>query len=170
MEKLQEYFDSIKDIEYGWHDKDGVLHDKIDPMLMLETYEMQPLENILKTKHAICWEMCELNRKFLTKNNYEFKTLFVFEKDNKAMPCHTTTVVYLNDKVYLLETSWINHKQLTMFNNIEEIFEYFKENFSDFSKNYNKDNLEFYDYNKPRENINCYDFYMNALNSIKLND
>ena len=37
-------------------------------------------------------------------------------------------------------------------------------------KNYNKDNLEFYDYNKPRENINCYDFYMNALNSIKLND
>ena len=27
MEKLQEYFDSIKDIEYGWHDKDGVLHD-----------------------------------------------------------------------------------------------------------------------------------------------
>ena len=34
------------------------------------------LKNIEKTNHAICWEMCELQRKYFKKRKIKHKTIF----------------------------------------------------------------------------------------------
>ena len=169
MERLEKFYNEIKNIKYGWYDKDNILHTKIESHLMLEKYKMQNIDDIKKNGYSICWDLCELERDFLTKNNYEHKIIFIIEKDNVKMPCHTTCIVKIDENYYLLEASHINHKCLKRFSEEKEIYEYLKDNFEDFNKDYIKENIEIYEYPKPKNNINCKEFYENALNSKKIN-
>ncbi len=169
MTSIDEFFNKIKDKPYGWHDKEGQLHTNIVPGEFYNEFELRTLEDT-NFDNAVCWEICELERKELTKNNIPLKTIFVYEKDNKRFPCHTFVVFKENDNYYWLEGSWIGHRGIHEYNNLKEIFDYFRNNFSDFSKDYIKENLVFLEYKQPVNIKTCQEFYDNALEGKLLDD
>ena len=136
MINIKKFYNDIKNIKYGWHTKNGQLHEKLTEGNFSKEYKMQSIKDIEKTEHAICWEMCELQRMYFKKRRIKHKTIFAV---------------------------------LRKYNSLNEILDFFKNNFEDFTKGeYNKDDMEFYSYFKPPFRFNCNLFYFWCLHSKKL--
>ena len=169
MINIKKFYNDIKDIKYGWHTKNGQLHEKLTEGNFSKDYKMQSIKNIEKTNHAICWEMCELQRKYFKKRKIKHKTIFAVLKKHRKLPCHTLSVFNYNNKWYWFEASWQNQKGIHEYNSLSEILDFFRNNFEDFTKGeYDKSNMEFYSYLKPPIRFNCNLFYFWCLHSRKL--
>ena len=169
MRNIKKFYESIKDIKYGWHEKNGILHEKLTEGNFAKDYKMQKTNNIEKSNHAICWEMCELQRKYFRKRQIKHKTIFTVLKKHKRLPCHTFSVIEYNNKYYWFEASWENQKGIHEFNSLKEILEFYRNNFEDFTKGeYDRDNIEFYSYIKPPFRMNCNLFYYWCMSGRKI--
>lgn len=167
MKLIQDFYTEVKNIQYGWFDKENKLHENLKDFN--GNYIMQDIDNIMETNHAICWEMCELQRNFFNKNNIENKTIFAYLKNSKNNACHTFSVINCNDKWYWFEASWANKRGIHEFDSLEDILEYFRNNFTDFSRTeYNPDDLEFYEYNKVNSGVDAVGFFKHCLSSKKI--
>ena len=43
MKEIEEFYNKLLKIKYGWHDKEGRLHPKIEPQIFAREYKMQPI-------------------------------------------------------------------------------------------------------------------------------
>ena len=134
MRSIKNFYEEIKDIKYGWHDKKGNLHEKLTDGNFAKQYKMQKTKDIKNSGYAICWELCELQRKYFKKRQIKHKTIFVILKKDRRLPCHTFSIINYNNKWYWFETSWENQKGIHEFNSIPEILDFYRENFRDFTK------------------------------------
>lgn len=165
VKAVKDFYNHIKDINYGWHDKEGKIHERLTGFH--ENFILQDADTIVKDNYAVCWEMCELERDFLNINNIENKTIFVILKNTHI--CHTFIVYKENDKYYWLEASWANKKGIHKFNSLEEILDYYRDNFQDFAKReYDRNDLEFYEYKNIYPGMNCESFYETCFKGTKL--
>ncbi len=162
MKEIENFFNLIKKVKYGWHDKTGNVHKSLRNGNFKRNYKMQKISDILLSNYAICWEMCELERKFFRKNKINHKTIFALLKNSRG-ECHTFTVFELNNKWYWFEASWENQKGIHRYNSIEEILDFYRNNFDDFAKKgYKKEGLVFYEYKKPLFRYSCNMFYIHC--------
>ena len=46
MKEIEEFYNRLLKIKYGWHDKEGRLHPKIEPQIFAREYKMQPYNKI----------------------------------------------------------------------------------------------------------------------------
>ena len=167
MKEIFDYFNEIKNINYGWHDKDGKIHEKL--INYREEFIQQDIDTVLKDNYAVCWEMCELQRKFFNEHNIENKTIFAYLDKSRNGACHTFSVFYKNNKVYWFEASWKNKKGIHEFNSLEEILDYYRDNFLDFARcEYNKDDLLFYEYDGIKPGMNTDEFIMHCMKCKRL--
>ena len=97
MQKIKELYSELKDINYGWIDKNKQIHTNLAKGNFKKNYRMQSLKEIKKTNHAICWEMCELERLYFKKNKIKHKVIFAILKTQKRKPCHTFLVFENNN-------------------------------------------------------------------------
>lgn len=164
MKDILEFYNSIKNIKYGWHDKHGKVHENLKDYR--ELYVLSDENTVLRDNHAVCWEMCEIQRHFFNKHNIENKTIFAYLQNSRNNACHTFSVFTLNNKWYWFEASWINKKGIHEFNSLEDILEYYRNNFEDFAKTeYNKEDLLFFEYDNIKTGMNTDEFYNHCLNS-----
>lgn len=167
MKEILDYFNEIKNINYGWHDKEGKIHESLSNYR--DNFIQQDLETILKDNYAVCWEMCELQRDFFNKNNIEHITVFAYLNNSKNNACHTFSVFFKNNKAYWFEASWKNKKGIHEFNSLDEILDYYRDNFIDFSKcEYDKNNMLFFKYDGIKAGMNAKEFINHCLNSKKI--
>lgn len=164
-EKIIDFYNTLLDVEYGWYDNKGNLYENIKDGNFLKDYQMQNIDNLLKSKHAICWELCELERQFFLREEIPFMTVFAILKGSDKFPCHTFLIYKLNQKYYWFEASWVNKKGIKEYNSCEEIFKEIAYNFEDFTKtkDYDVSQMAFYKYEKPQENITCVPFYNHCM-------
>ena len=93
-------------IKYGWHDKEGRLHPKIEQQIFAKEYKMQAYNKIEESGYAICWELCELERHFFNKHKIENHTIMAVIKNKKGgSPCHAFTTITIDDQMYWFEAS-----------------------------------------------------------------
>ncbi len=169
MQEIKKFYNEIKDINYGWYDKFGKLHKKLKGENFIKLYRMQKVNKIKENNHAICWEMCELERKYFKKRKITYKTIFAILQDDKRYPCHTFLTFTLNNKWYWFEASWDKKKGIYEYNSLEELCHYIRNNFEDFAgKDYNSEKVEFYEYKKPPLRLNCNLFYYYCLKGKKI--
>lgn len=169
MNDIYTFYEEIKDIKYGWHDKNGIVHKCLSDGDFKRNYRMQEISDIKNIEYAICWEMCELERTYFKKNKIPHKVIFAILKKDKRYPCHTFLVFENNNKWYWFEASWQNKKGIHEYNNLKELLNDIKNNFYDFTKkNYNPDNILFYEYKKPKKKISCNFFYFHCLHAKKI--
>ena len=70
MESVYEYNKKLSSINYGWYDKQGNLYKGLSKSFNFKkNYYMQKVSDIIKNNHAICWELCELERTFFHKKH-----------------------------------------------------------------------------------------------------
>ena len=152
MKEILDFFNDIKTINYGWHDKDGNIHESLKDFK--DNFQLQDINKILEDRYAVCWEMCEVQKDFFNKKEIENKTIFAFLDKSKNYANHTFSVFFMNGKCFWFEASWKSKKGIHEFNSLEEVLEYFRNNFIDFSKvEYDKNNMRFFEY----ENNNAVD-------------
>lgn len=167
--EIDNFFKRIKHIKYGWYDKENNLHTRLNMKEFRKNYIMQSTSDILKNGYAICWEMCELERQFFDSINVVNKTIFAYLK-NSNNECHTFLVFKLVNYWYWFEASWKQKKGIYKFTSLEEIFDFYRNNFSSFTKHgYKKEDLCFYSYDKVKNRLNCDQFYKHCLSSKILN-
>ncbi|MBQ2639850.1 MAG: hypothetical protein IJF92_03710 [Bacilli bacterium] len=171
MKDIKRFYKDIKNIKYGWHDKDGKVHTKISGNNFIKEFRMQKVKNIKKSNYAICWEMCELERNYFKKRKIKHKVIFVLSREDNKYYCHTFLVFKPHKHYYYFEGSWDKYKGIHKYNSLEEILEFFKNNFSDFigKKKYDKNKIYFYEYKKPRFIKKCNPFYFFCMHSKKIN-
>ena len=170
MKDIKKFYNEIKDIKYGWHDKDGKLYKKLTTGNFIKDFRMQKLKDIKKSNYAICWELCELEREYFKKRKIEHKVIFVLSREDDKYYCHTFLVFKPHKHYYYFEASWDKHKGIHKYNSLEEILDFFKNNFSDFigKKKYDKNKIYFYEYKKPRFIRRCNPFYYYCMHSKKI--
>lgn len=168
LKLIENFYNEIKDIKYGWYDKKGNLHEHIKDEDFGKKYKMQKTKDIMEHGHAICWEMCELERNFFKKNKIKHQTIFVYEQDNPNYPCHTFLIFQSNRKWYWLEASWQEKKGIHEYKNKYEIINYIRNNFKDFSKKYKKEKIKFYKYKKPLRRYGCNGYYFHCMLGKKI--
>lgn len=166
MDDVIELNKCLSRIKYGWHDKDNNTYEKLDKSEFQKKYKMPSLNQIKKNDHAICWELCELERDYFKKTKYPFQTIFVVLNMGKNKAGHSFLVFKNeNNKYVWFESSWSDMKGLREYESPVQLFNDIKDNFYKFikTKDYDKNKIEFYAYKKPLKRLNCKEFYFNAL-------
>ena len=165
MKKITKFNDELCKIKYGWYDKFGKLHESLKDGNFSKDYRMQSVDEVIRHKSSICWDLCEVERDYFKKNNYSFITVFAVLRKYRNKPCHTFTIFKDKGKFYWFEASWERKKGIREYNSLDELFIDVRDNFYDFTrgKPYVKDDVEFYKYSKPREKIGCNGFYIHCM-------
>ena len=167
MKSIQDFFHEIRNIGYGWHDKDGNVHESLKGSK--EGMILQDTQTILEDNHAVCWEMCELQRDFFKQSNIEYKNIFVYLNDPNHFACHTFSIFKHQDRWFWFEASWLTKKGIHEFDSIKEIFDYFRNNFEDFARGkYDKDKIEFLEYDNVKPGMNTEEFINQVLKGKKI--
>ncbi|MDO5569459.1 MAG: hypothetical protein Q4G04_05060 [bacterium] len=165
MDAIIKFFDQLSSIKYGWYDQNNNLHEDLKGNIFYEQYQMQLPSQIIANNHAICFDICELEREFFIKQKIPFVTILALLENDNKYPCHTFLIFKLNNKYYWFEASWQDKKAIHQYNDVKSILLCIKENFHYFTKDkkYNQKNIAFYCYSKPKININCQDFFNHCL-------
>jgi hypothetical protein len=123
--ELSEY---LRDnLEYGFVGKnDRKLHTPGDSdwsEAFSKDYYLQTPDELLNSKHGVCWDSVELERAWFAKHNYEFKTFYLgFKKDaDNDLPTHTFLAYKDNDKWYWFEQSFAGHRGIHEYNDLSDL-------------------------------------------------
>ena len=170
LDKAYEIFDKTKDIKYGWFDNKGNPHEHISEGLS-KNFRFQSPEELEKSRVGICWELVELNRKYLNDADIKCNTYF-FVIPYGNFYCHSVLVFKDKDKYYWFESSFKELIGIREYNSLERLF-------SDVLKNFNKitnleepklEDIKIYDYTTPNFGIGCVLFYFHCFRGKNVTD
>ena len=169
MKYTEEIMTLMNKIEYGWVDKEGNPHTKLENMA--ENYLLQMPEELIKSKKGVCWDQVELERYYFKEKGIDIKSYFIVYYDNKRFPCHTFMSFKDNNKYYWFEDAWEKHRGIKEFNSEKELLEEVKKHFIELELNneYDKDYLVIYNYPKIDKKLNTLEFYRYCEKGIKMN-
>ncbi len=175
MNRILEIMDELRNIEYGFKDKNGanlINSESWDKDFYNFYYLLSP-EELLHSKCGVCWDQVELERKLFNDANINCDTYFIYIDDNENLPSHTFLIFQLNDKYYWFEHSWYDMKGIHEYNNIKALLNDVKNKFIDSRKNEINSNLNYetfiYKYNKPKYHISCDEFYSYIKTQERIN-
>ena len=175
MNRILEIMDELRNIEYGFKDKNGanlINSESWDENFYNFYYLLSP-EELLHSKCGVCWDQVELERKLFNDANINCDTYFIYIDDNENLPSHTFLIFQLNNKYYWFEHSWYDMKGIHEYNNIKALLNDVKNKFIDSIKNEINSNLNYetfiYKYNKPKYHISCDEFYSYIKTQERIN-
>lgn len=160
-----EIMDLMKDIEYGWVDKNNNKHSVVDETYS-DNYILQSPNEVIKNKIGVCWDQVELERYYFKGNDWNIKTYFLVHYDGDKCPTHTFLTFEKNNKYYWFEHSWKKHRGITVYDSELEALKDIKDKFvkDELNNEYNYMNLCIYEYSKPDYGINVLEFYKHCEN------
>lgn len=164
-----EVMNLMKEIEYGWMDKNGNKHDIVDASFS-DNYVLQRPKEIIKNKVGVCWDQVELERYYFKGNDYNIKTYFIVHYDNDKCPTHTFLIFEKNNKYYWFEHSWERFKGIHEYNSLKDLLIDVRNKFIKYelNNNYNKNNLCLYNYKKPKYYLSVLEFYKHCEAGINI--
>lgn len=175
MNRILEIMDELRNIEYGFKDKNGanlINSESWDKNFYNFYYLLSP-EELLHSKCGVCWDQVELERKLFNDANINCDTYFIYIDDNENLPSHTFLIFQLNNKYYWFEHSWYDMKGIHEYDNIKALLNDVKNKFIDSRKNEINSNLNYetfiYKYNKPKYHISCDEFYSYIKTQERIN-
>jgi hypothetical protein len=165
----EEIFEMFSEIEYGWVDKENVMH-KNDFDTFSNKYKLQTPEELTKSKIGVCWDQVELERKYFEDNGVTVRTYFIVHYDNDKCPTHTFLIYEKENKYFWFEHSWFKYRGIHKYNCLKELLSDVRDKFiiDQLDGVFNKDNLCVYEYSKPKYGISVIDFYNNCENGINI--
>ena len=112
VEEINKILEKLKEIKYGWADKNGVIHQKAGRNFFINNYRLQTIEETLEYKVGTCWEQVELARYYLEKEDIKNQTYLILYNDENKIARHSIAIAEVFGKYYLVENSWKINKTL----------------------------------------------------------
>jgi len=155
-----EVMELMKDIKYGWVDKDNNKY--IDDFeLFSEKYILQSPTDVIKNKVGVCWDQVELERYYFKSNDWNIKTFFLVHYDGDKCPTHTFLTFEKDNKHYWFEHSWEIFRGIHEYNTEKELLIDVRSKFIqyDLNNNYVPKTLVLHQYTKPKSHISVQAFF-----------
>lgn len=106
---FKEFTHYVKNIKYGYLDKNGVKHPDsfINPSI---DYHLQKPEEIVKNQIGICFDIVELYRDFLTSKNVTCESYFIEYKNGDIVETHAFIIEKRKNNLWYecVDNSWAN--------------------------------------------------------------
>jgi len=155
-----EIMDLMKDIEYGWIDKNNNKHSVVDETYS-DNYILQSPNEVIKNKIGVCWDQVELERYYFKGNNWNVKTYFLVHYDGDKCPTHTFLTFEKNNKYYWFEHSWERFRGIHEYQSLKELLFDIRDKFIKYEldNDFVSENLVLHEYKKPKYHISVQEFY-----------
>ena len=162
--------DLMKEIEYGWIDKDNKKHVLVDETYS-ENYVLQSPKEIIKNKIGVCWDQVELERYYFKGNDWNIKSYFLVHYDGDNCPTHTFLTFEKNSKYYWFEHSWEMFRGIHEYESLDELLKDIRNKFIKYELNncYISENLYLFKYKKPKYHISTQEFYSHCESGEYIN-
>lgn len=150
----------MKDIEYGWVDKNNKKYEFVDKDFSCN-YILQSPSEVKKNKVGVCWDQVELERYYFKGNDWNIKTYFLVHYDGNKCPTHTFLTFEKNNKYYWFEHSWEIFRGIHEYNSLKEMLLDIKDKFimKELNGKCVLENLVLHEYKKPKYHISVQEFY-----------
>lgn len=173
IEQADNILKLMDNIQYGWVDKDGSKHERLDSSRYSD-HRLQSPEETLKSGVGVCWDEVELERYYFEKLGVKCQTYFIAYYDGKNNPSHTFLTFEDNGKYCWFEHSSWRQKGIYWYESERELLQDFWNRYLiDHSDEIVDDqNLRMYQYEKPESGISYSDFFEHCEGgcSVQLRD
>ena len=155
----QEVFSFLKEIQYGWIDKNHEKHFHIKPDFD-KKYCLQPPKEMMKTKIGVCWDQVELERFYLSPNEWKTKSFYIIAYGKERCYTHTFLTFEKNERFYWFEHAWEKFEGIFEYKSLDSLLKDIKEKFLRFEVPKDFDVLDFkiFEYEKPKFHISANEF------------
>ncbi len=155
-----EIMDLMKEIEYGWIDKNNNKHSIVDESYS-DNYTLQSPNEVIKNKIGVCWDQVELERYYFKGNDWNVKTYFLVHYDSNKCPTHTFLTFEKNNKYYWFEHSWERFRGIHEYKSLKDLLFDIRNKFIKYEldNDYVVENLVLHEYKKPKYHISVQEFY-----------
>lgn len=169
---LKDILLKMRDIHYGWVDKNKQTHTHSKKDFFLENYRFMSVEDTLKYKHGTCFEQSELIRYYLNNENIKCNNYIIIYNDDNKIASHTVCIAESNSSYYLMEPSWIINNDKFKYDSKEEILNLIISLYPKMYKiePFKKDLIDIFEYDAPKPNITFKEFqeYTRSCKKIEL--
>lgn len=173
-DKLYEILNKLDDIHYGWVDRYNVVHKQSKKDFFINNYKFMSIEETLNNKVGTCFEQTELIRYYLEQESIPCKNYIIIYNDNNKIASHTICVAEVNDKYYLMESSWILNDENIEFSSTKEILNKVVRLYPKMYKiePFDINLIDIYEYDKPTPGLSFKEFqnYTRTCNKIELGE
>lgn len=158
-----EVMNFMKDIHYGWMDKNHHKHTVVDEKFSADYILASPNE-VVRNKIGICWDQVELERYYFKANTWNVKTYFIVHYDGDQCPSHTFLTFEKNHKFYWFEHSWEIFRGIHEYHTRKDLLLDVRNKFIEHELHYQyvQKQLVLYEYRKPKFHISVQDFYQHC--------
>mgnify|MGYP000621569859 FL=1 len=155
-----EIMNLMKNIEYGWIDKNNNKHNFVDETYS-NNYILQSPNEVIKNKIGVCWDQVELERYYFKGNDWNIKTYFLVYYDGDKCPTHTFLTFEKNNKYYWFEHSWERFRGIHEYESLKKMLLDIRDKFikHELNNDYVSKNLVLHEYKKPKYHISVQEFY-----------
>ena len=155
----KEIFSLLKEIQYGWIGKKHEKHFHIKPDFDKEYFLQTPRE-MMKTKIGVCWDQVELERFYLTPNEWNTKTFYIIAYGKEKCYTHTFLTFEKNGNFYWFEHAWEKFAGIFKYETLDSLLKDIKEKFLQFEVSEEIKVLDFkiFEYEKPPFHISANEF------------
>ena len=164
-----EIMDLMKNIEYGYVDKNNNKYSIVDETFS-DNYILQSPNEVIKSRIGVCWDQVELERYYFKGNGLNIKTYFIVHYDNDKCPTHTFLTFEKDNKYYWFEHSWEIFSGIHEYATLKDLLLDVRDKFIKYelNNNYIKENLCIYDYKKPKYHLSVLEFYKHCESGINI--
>ena len=165
-----EIMNLMKDINYGWVDKNNNTYINVDDKFQ-NKYILQSPKEILKSKVGVCWDQVELERYYFKNHVPNIKTFFIVYDDGDKCPTHTFLTFEKDNKYYWFEHSWEKFRGIHEYNSFLSLLNDVKNKFIKYEllNKCNSNNLIIFEYKKPKYHISTSEFFKHCTFGISIN-
>ena len=168
-QELLQYMNN--NVEYGCIGKNNnkvyTYEDDIFPNDWVNEYYLQSPKQLLNSRYGFCFDQVELEREWFSKNNYNFKTFFLWfdKQEENNLPTHTFLSYKDGNKWYWFENSFGLYKGIHEYNNLKELIEDIKAKQLEYAISERVATQEDYfcikekEYSKPEYGISVQEFF-----------
>jgi len=156
---IDQFYESMSDIVYGWVDKGGGKHSEVYEKFD-DDYRLQDAGEVEKSRIGVCWDQVEFERRYFEENGIAHGTYSLTYYTDAKCPNHTFLIFEQGGKWHWFEHSWEENRGIREYASKNELlkdvvckFIPTVANFSDPSS------LCLYRYAKPPKSLGVLDFY-----------
>lgn len=169
-----EIMELMRNIEYGWVDKNKKRHNVVDNEYS-DSYRLQSPDEVIKNKVGVCWDQTELERYYFEKSDLEIKTYFLVHYDNNKCPTHTFLVfkkaTQSSNQYCWFEHAWEKFRGIHDYDSLKALLRDVKDKFIKYELNnhYDETAIRLYVYQKPKFHISTQSFYSHCELGERIN-
>jgi hypothetical protein len=123
-------------------------------------YALQTPDELLESKHGVCWDYAELERTWFKSHwNEDFNVYYIISYETKAQPTHSFLIFEHDEKTCWFEYSWDKYRGIHQYDSTNDALNDIKSKFMKYSELKNENQCCIFILKKvPKKHMTCVEY------------